>query len=169
MVEDDVAVLIFNNLVKISLGVGSKLFFWKDRWINGLAAADIAPLLCLKVDQKVNNIRTVQQGLRNTVGRRMFLCFSVCRSTNSSIDCGMRLGTRGGMILFWMSFPSCGLRPVLIRLPPSFELYMREGHASRLQMGFRIAGHTLSAKFHVAAFLVQILNVRHKAKTLALG
>lgn len=36
---------VFDSLVKITVGNGSKVLFWIDRWIHGAAVTDIAPLL----------------------------------------------------------------------------------------------------------------------------
>lgn len=36
---------VFDSLVKITVGNGSKVLFWTDRWIHGAAVTDIAPLL----------------------------------------------------------------------------------------------------------------------------
>lgn len=65
MMVDDQARMVFNSLVKISVGAGSKVLFWKDRWIHGAAIVDIAPLLIELVSTRNKNCRTVQQSLAN--------------------------------------------------------------------------------------------------------
>jgi hypothetical protein len=35
----------FAACIKIKIGNGQNASFWKDRWLNGLAPAEVAPLL----------------------------------------------------------------------------------------------------------------------------
>ncbi|XP_020163130.1 uncharacterized protein [Aegilops tauschii subsp. strangulata] len=63
MVEDDETKLVFNSLVKISLGNGEKVLFWRDRWIHGFTVAEIAPTIMDFVSTRAHNSRTVRQAL----------------------------------------------------------------------------------------------------------
>jgi hypothetical protein len=65
MIEDRIAREVFDSLVHITVGMGDKVLFWRDRWIHGFAVADIAPLLLATVHTRVVNTRTVQQALLN--------------------------------------------------------------------------------------------------------
>ena len=47
---------MFDNLVKIKVGKGSKVLFWRDRWVHGFAAYDIAPLVSDAVEKRTRNI-----------------------------------------------------------------------------------------------------------------
>lgn len=63
MLVDDDARGVFDSLVKITVGKGDKILFWRDRWIHGFAVKDIAPLLVQGVDTKTRNARTVAQAM----------------------------------------------------------------------------------------------------------
>lgn len=63
MTEDRDARAVFDSLVKIEVGAGNKVLFWRDRWIHGFAASDIAPLIHALVDTRTRNRRTVSEGL----------------------------------------------------------------------------------------------------------
>ena len=43
MIEDKDARLVFDTLVHIEVGPGDKVLFWRDKWIHGCSAMDIAP------------------------------------------------------------------------------------------------------------------------------
>lgn len=66
MMEDTDAREVFDSLVKIQVGDGSKVLFWRDRWIHGFAVRDIAPLLHCMVDTRTRNRRTVRDALENS-------------------------------------------------------------------------------------------------------
>lgn len=53
----------FYSFFEITVGEGSKVLFWKNRWIHGVAVADIAPLLLQFVSTRNRNRRTVQHAL----------------------------------------------------------------------------------------------------------
>ena len=53
----------FGSLVKIEVGKGDKILFWRDRWIHGFAVQDIAPTLVSAVDTKTRNARTVEEAM----------------------------------------------------------------------------------------------------------
>lgn len=63
LMVDEQARAVFDSLVKITIGEGSKILFWKDRWIHGVAIKDIAPLLLQLVSTRDKNRRTVQEAL----------------------------------------------------------------------------------------------------------
>ncbi|KAE8805555.1 Serine/threonine-protein kinase CTR1 [Hordeum vulgare] len=65
MVEDKKAKLVFNNMIKITLGYGEQILFWKDRWLHGFTVGEIAPDLWKMVATRTRNRRTVQQALNN--------------------------------------------------------------------------------------------------------
>ena len=65
MTEDRHARAVFDSLVKIEVGEGTKVLFWRDRWIHGFAAADIAPLIHAMVATRTRNRRTISEGLDN--------------------------------------------------------------------------------------------------------
>lgn len=63
MIEDKDALRVFDSLVKIDVGDGSRVLFWRDRWIHGFAVVDIAPLIYGMVDTRTINRRTVGQAM----------------------------------------------------------------------------------------------------------
>ena len=63
----------FDSLVHIEVGRGSKVLFWRDRWIHGFAVKDIAPMVHALIDTRTINQRTVQQA---TVDERWVLDIS---------------------------------------------------------------------------------------------
>ena len=63
MMEDKEAKMVFNSMVKIKVGTGKRVFFWKDRWIHGFTVGEIAPTIMELVNTCARNTRTVQQAL----------------------------------------------------------------------------------------------------------
>lgn len=63
MAEDKMAKLIFNSLIKINLGDGERVMFWKDGWIHGFTVGEIAPSILELVSTRARNCRTVKQAL----------------------------------------------------------------------------------------------------------
>ena len=61
--KDPDAVAVFNSLVRIQAGEGSKVLFWNDRWLNGVSVQDIAPLVRLKVRTQCANRRTMKEAM----------------------------------------------------------------------------------------------------------
>lgn len=53
----------FASLVHWKLGDGNRVLFWKDRWIQGLRIAEIAPLVVGQVRTQTVNRRLVRDGL----------------------------------------------------------------------------------------------------------
>jgi hypothetical protein len=53
----------FDSLVRITVGEGHKILFWRDRWIGGRSAHDIAPGITLHVKTRIKNSRTVAQAM----------------------------------------------------------------------------------------------------------
>jgi hypothetical protein len=47
MLKDQSARAVFDTLTVITIGDGKQVMFWTDRWINGLTATDIAPMVVL--------------------------------------------------------------------------------------------------------------------------
>ena len=65
MLKDSDSAAVFDSLVQITVGNGKKVLFWKDRWINGRAAKDFAPLVVQSVNTRRKNSRTVEAGMLN--------------------------------------------------------------------------------------------------------
>jgi hypothetical protein len=65
MATDKKAQEIFDQMVQITVGDGSRVLFWRDKWIQGRAAVDIAPSIAQKVSTRCRNSRMVAQGLEN--------------------------------------------------------------------------------------------------------
>jgi hypothetical protein len=63
MAVDRKAREVFDTLVQIKVGDGSRVLFWRDKWIRGRAAAEIAPSIVQRVTTRCRNSRTVAQGL----------------------------------------------------------------------------------------------------------
>jgi hypothetical protein len=59
--KDKAARALFHNLIQIEVGDGSRVLFWRDRWINGRSGTDFAPGLCLTISARICNARTVEQ------------------------------------------------------------------------------------------------------------
>ena len=59
MVEDKEAKLVFNSLIKITLGVGDRVLFWNDGWIHGFTISEIAPAFLTLVSTRARSNRTV--------------------------------------------------------------------------------------------------------------
>lgn len=64
MVDDD-ARQVFDSLVRIVVGKGDKVLFWRDRWIHRFVVHDIAPSIADRVDTRKRNKRTVEQAMMN--------------------------------------------------------------------------------------------------------
>jgi hypothetical protein len=62
-ITDAKARAVFDSLVHIKVGDGTRVLFWRDRWIEGRSAHDIAPSLIGKVRTRAYNARTVAQAL----------------------------------------------------------------------------------------------------------
>jgi hypothetical protein len=56
---------VFDSLVQITVGDGRRTYFWRDRWIDGRHAIDIAPALAGKIKTRAYNTRTVAQAMEN--------------------------------------------------------------------------------------------------------
>ena len=63
--KDVEASQVFDSLICIQVGEGSRVLFWSDRWMRGLNASQIAPLVVQEVSTQCINRRTVQEGLLN--------------------------------------------------------------------------------------------------------
>lgn len=63
MVEDPLLEAMFDSLVHWKIANGSIAHFWQDRWINGHTAAEIAPLVLLKVSARCLHSRRGKEGL----------------------------------------------------------------------------------------------------------
>ncbi|KAM0830034.1 hypothetical protein ACQ4PT_066498 [Festuca glaucescens] len=84
MIKDVEAREVFDSLVGIKVGNGRNTLFWCDRWINGRAATDFAPGLCLTVTTRTRNARTVEQGL---LGNAWITAFSGNLATRGAVEC----------------------------------------------------------------------------------
>jgi hypothetical protein len=65
LLKDAEARALFDSLIRIDVGDGGKVLFWRDRWIDGRSAADFAPGLCLTISARICNSRTVEQAMIN--------------------------------------------------------------------------------------------------------
>jgi hypothetical protein len=97
--QDEMATTVFDSLVRITVGDESKTLFWRDRWIRGATAGDIAPLVYDAVRVQCRNRRTVSEAMRNHrwvgdirgnltelgVRQCLFLLASIC-TMNRDID-----------------------------------------------------------------------------------
>lgn len=63
MIDDMAIKAIFNSMVKITVGSGEKVLFWKDRWIHGFSVGDIASAVLEMVPTRARSRRTVQQAM----------------------------------------------------------------------------------------------------------
>ena len=54
---------MFDASVCIALGNGQSCLFWTDRWITNQSVVMLAPAVLNFVDPKIQNMRTVEQGL----------------------------------------------------------------------------------------------------------
>jgi hypothetical protein len=63
--KDTQAAKVFNSLVQISVGDGSKVLFWTDRWLAGRAIGDFAPTVLALVNIQRRNRRSVKEALLN--------------------------------------------------------------------------------------------------------
>ncbi|XP_073355143.1 uncharacterized protein [Aegilops tauschii subsp. strangulata] len=65
MATDGMAKRVFDSLVCIKVGNGSRVQFWSNIWIFGFAVIDIVPLIHGLVDTRTRNRRKVEQALDN--------------------------------------------------------------------------------------------------------
>jgi hypothetical protein len=61
MAKDTEAREVFDSVVLIKVGDGAKVLFWRDRWMNGVSAQDIAPNL-LALVRSENTMRQQTHG-----------------------------------------------------------------------------------------------------------
>ena len=57
MLKDTQAAVVFDSLARFTIGNGRATLFWKDRWITGRAASNIAPLVIATVSARCRNRR----------------------------------------------------------------------------------------------------------------
>jgi hypothetical protein len=55
----------FQSMASFILGDGHKIFFWRDRWINGFTAEEIAPEVFALVPTRRKNVCTVADAMRD--------------------------------------------------------------------------------------------------------
>jgi hypothetical protein len=65
LITDERARQVFDSLVQIMVGDGRRTLFWRDRWIDGKHATDVAPTLAGKIKTRAYNSRTVAQAMEN--------------------------------------------------------------------------------------------------------
>jgi hypothetical protein len=63
--KDEAAEEVFQTLARIEVGDGKSVLFWRDRWIKGFIAAEIAPLISEMVIIRRKNARKVADALPN--------------------------------------------------------------------------------------------------------
>jgi hypothetical protein len=54
---------VFQSLARFVVGDGLKTLFWRDRWITGYTAEEIAPEVFARVPTRCKNRRTVAEAL----------------------------------------------------------------------------------------------------------
>jgi hypothetical protein len=65
MANDRQAGEVFNSLATVQVGDGRQALFWKDRWLSGRTAEEVAPAVTALVTTRTRNRRSVQEGLIN--------------------------------------------------------------------------------------------------------
>ena len=65
---DDEAREVFDSLVGIEVGRGDRVLFWRDRWIHGFRAQDIAPNIQEMVQTRVINSQRLSKLWRERGG-----------------------------------------------------------------------------------------------------
>src|SRR4051812_46711193 len=65
MEKDPQVLATFDSLVHWRVGDGATALFWKDRWMGGVSAKEIAPDVWGAVRTQTVNRRTVKEGLLN--------------------------------------------------------------------------------------------------------
>jgi hypothetical protein len=55
---------VFQSITKFVVGNGNKVLFWRDRWIGGRCAEEIAPLVVMAVATRRRNHRLVSEALQ---------------------------------------------------------------------------------------------------------
>jgi hypothetical protein len=50
---------VFHSLLKIKVGNSKRVYFWKDKWLNGKTVAEIAPIVLAMVRARWRKNRTV--------------------------------------------------------------------------------------------------------------
>jgi mannosylglycoprotein endo-beta-mannosidase len=65
MQKDQQSRIVFDSLVRIKVGDGRQVLFWRDRWLHGSAVSEITPSVMHKVKTRAWNARTVRQGCLN--------------------------------------------------------------------------------------------------------
>jgi hypothetical protein len=63
--HDKEAEEVFRSLASFSIGDGHKTLFWRDRWINGFTAEELALEVSAKVQTRRKNTRTVAEAMDN--------------------------------------------------------------------------------------------------------
>jgi hypothetical protein len=63
MLRDQSTRAVFDTLAVITIGDGKQVMFWIDRWINGLTATDIAPMVVVSVSTRKKNKRRVADAI----------------------------------------------------------------------------------------------------------
>jgi hypothetical protein len=63
--QDEGAAEVFHALIKIKVGNGRRVYFWKDKWIDGRTVEDIAPGILVEVPTRWKNCRTVDVALHS--------------------------------------------------------------------------------------------------------
>ncbi|KAM0904437.1 hypothetical protein ACQ4PT_017999 [Festuca glaucescens] len=63
MANDHQASEVLNSLATVQVGDGRQALFWKDRWLNGRTAEEVAPVVTALVMTRTRNRRSVQEAL----------------------------------------------------------------------------------------------------------
>jgi hypothetical protein len=61
--KDPEAEGVFQSLALFRVGDGRSTFFWKDRWIDGYTAEEVAPRVVARVPTRRKNVRLVGEAL----------------------------------------------------------------------------------------------------------
>jgi hypothetical protein len=65
MMQDEGTAEVLHGLIKIKVGNGRRVYFWKDKWIDGRMVEDIAPGILAAVPTRWKNCRTVDMALHS--------------------------------------------------------------------------------------------------------
>ncbi|KAM0857624.1 hypothetical protein ACQ4PT_048352 [Festuca glaucescens] len=65
LTKDHAALEVFNSLAMIEVGEGSRVLFWRDRWIKGRTVVEIAPGVHMLVPTRRKNLRRVREAMQD--------------------------------------------------------------------------------------------------------
>jgi hypothetical protein len=111
--NDPAAEGVFQSLARFSVGDGRATFFWRDRWISGYSAEELAPGVFAKVTTRRKNTRLVAEALDGDAwiddisGEMMAELWSQCLRLWEAVETVERVATRPAHIV-WKGAASGG-------------------------------------------------------------